>query len=163
MPPAKGRYNFSLQLNDQTSVSFFLNTFSNESNIFGNMKRMKLITVLWMMGIGFYSGCAPAKQQSQVPEKKLPGTIAMSPSSFRCEGVVIESNSKSVKFAVSKILEQGSSLFYSVSAGDTIQANFQSLNKTNYPPVKNVELLIEERVMLNSEKPEFIVREIKDK
>ena len=119
--------------------------------------------VLLIIGIGYYSACAPAKQQAPAPEKKLPGTVSMTPSSFRCEGVVIEINSKSVNFAVSKILEQGSSLFYSVSAGDTIQATFQSPNKNNFAPQQHIELLIEERVMMNSEKPEFIVRQIKNK
>jgi hypothetical protein len=136
---------------------------SGESNIFGNMKRLDLLSVVLIISTVYYSGCAPAKQPAPAPEKKLPGTVSMTPSSFRCEGVVIESNSKTVNFAVSKLLEQGSSLFYSVSAGDTILANFQTMNKTSYPAMKNVELMIEERVMLNSEKPEFIVRQIKDK
>lgn len=125
------------------------------------MKRLNFIPFLLIISFGYHSGCAPVKQQSPATEKKLPGTVSMNPSSFRCEGVVIESNSKSINFVISKILQQGSSLFYPVSAGDTLVATFQSPGKNIYAPQKHVELMIEERVMLNSDKPEFIVRQIK--
>ena len=105
----------------------------------------------------FHFGCAPSKKQSQEPAVKM----AITPSSFRCTGNVIESKPESLTFAVKKITERGSSLFYSVSAGDTIEAIFlQSSPVTNISSGKEVELLIEERLKLNSEKPEFVVKQI---
>src|SRR5215468_8552490 len=89
-------------------------------------------------------GCTSSKMQS-APDKKLPGTVALTPSSFRCEGVVISSDPKAIQVAISKVTERGSSLFYNVSAGDTIDVVYQSPDKLNYPNSKQVEMLIEER------------------
>jgi len=138
---------------------------SNDSDTFEDMKSKKLshfLVLILMVIIASLTGCKTTENQNPESGKKLPGTVAITPSSFRCEGTVIESNPKSMNFKVTKMLEQGSSLFYSVSAGDTLLANFQSQNKSNYPAMKKLEMLIEERVMLNSEKPEFIIRQIKD-
>jgi len=123
--------------------------------------RVKLpaFLVLIVVEILFHSSCTPAKNQT-TPENKLPGTMAITPSSFRCAGTVMESNSQSVRFVVTKIIERGSSLFYPVSAGDTLTAIFQSRKKNNFSAGTPVELLIEERLKMNSEIPEFIVRSI---
>ena len=143
----------------------FPQTVSNDSDTFEAMESKKIshfLLLILTLVIATLAGCKTAENQTPESGKKLPGTVAITPSSFRCEGIVIESDSKSINFKVAKMLEQGSSLFFSVSAGDTLVANFQSQNKTNYPAMKKLEMLIEERVMLNSEKPEFIIRQIKD-
>ena len=106
----------------------------------------------------FQSSCTPGKNET-APEKKLPGTMAITPSSFRCSGIVMESNSQSVHFVVTQIIERGAALFYPVDAGDTLTAISQSPVKY-FIPGKTVELLIEEKLKMNSEIPEFIVRSI---
>jgi hypothetical protein len=135
-----------------------------ESDTFEKMKHLKsgiACIIIFISSITFESGCAPTKKQSQEPEKKLPGTIAISPSSFQCVGTVIESDERTINFSVIKILQRGSSLIYPVSAGDTIVAIFQSTNKTDFSNLKSVELVVEERLKLNSEKPEFVVKQIR--
>ena len=124
-----------------------------------HLKSSPLFLLILIAAIKF-SGCAPVKNQTQGTEKKLPGSIAITPSSFRCEATVIKSDQKSVSIVIDKILQRGSSLFYDVSAGDTIMAVFQTPNKKSFPPSAKVEMLIEERVMLNADKPEFIVKQI---
>ena len=124
-------------------------------------KSGRIFILFFMALIAFYYGCAPSKKAPSEKEEKLPGTIAMSPSSFRCQAIVIECAQKEINIVVTKILEQGSSLFYSVSKGDTLTAVFQSTNNHIYPPSTPVEMHIEERIKMNSEKPEFVIKHIK--
>jgi len=128
------------------------------------MKSKKAVYFLLIIIIHFLTfspGCKTAKNDSSESGKKLPGDVAIAPSTFRCQGIVVASNSQTVSIQITKMLEQGSSLFYSVNNGDTVEARFQSPNKTDYSAMKNVEAVIEERVTLNSAIPEFIVRQIK--
>src|SRR6187399_687263 len=88
--------------------------------------------ILGMVLLAFLTACKTAKNETPESTTKLPGDVAISPSTFRCEGSVLESNSKSIHIKVTKMVEQGSSLFYSVSAGDTLLASFQTAMKTIY-------------------------------
>jgi hypothetical protein len=142
--------------------AFFRTQFSNDSDIFEKMKCLKLqsTTIFFIAVIVIHSSCASTKKQSQEPEKQLPGTVSITPSSFRCSGTVIKSNPESVIFVVKEISARGSSLFYAVNSGDTIQAVFLSPNKNIFSPGSIIKSLIEERLKMNSEKPEFIVKQI---
>ena len=124
--------------------------------------RMKLwyVSMISVAEMVFHFGCTPAKTHT-AQGKKIPETIAITPSTFRCSATVLENNNDAVNFKITKMLEEGSSLFYSVSAGDTIEAVFHSANESNFSSGNAVELLIEERIKMNSEKPEFIIRQVR--
>ena len=109
----------------------------------------------------FLVSCSPVKQTLPPGKTPFPSDAAIAPSSFRCEGIFIAADSKKNLLLISKMLGQGSSLFYAVSAGDTIDAKFISRNEK--PPAINspVEAVLEERLKLNSDKPDFIIRQIK--
>ena len=142
---------------------FFALSFSNDSDTFEKMKHLKVKTTpcIYLMAITvFHFSCTPSKKQSHEPEKKLPGTVAITPSSFRCSGSVIESKPESVSLVVNEIKQRGSSLFYAVNPSDTIEAVFLSPTKNKFPSGSLITLLIEERLKMNSEKPEFVVKNI---
>ncbi len=99
-------------------------------------------------------------RKSGSPDKKLPAAIAVSPSSFHCEVKIIEIDSLQLRIMLRKIIQQGSTLFYSVVAGDTIRTRMTGNRIIITPGDSILEMIIEERLKLNSEIPEFIVKQI---
>lgn len=107
--------------------------------------------------------CSSGKEASpgQSAEKKLPGTVSPAPGTFRCEVIPLAMpDSDRVILVVQKIIEQGAALFYAVNSGDTIETVFIPSDKINFEKGITVQVVIEERLKLNSELPEFRIRKV---
>ena len=104
--------------------------------------------------------CSSSSTVTHEKSKTLPSSdVALTPSSFRCSAKILSVDSNRVLLFISEILQHGSSLFYSVSGGDTLHAEFISKNEKSPALNTSVEAVIEERLKLNSDKPDFVIRQ----
>lgn len=115
-----------------------------------------LATFIWL-----FACSGPQKTAVETaPVKTLPADVAVGPSSIYCKASLLSSDTAGAWLVVTDILAVGSSLFYSASPGDTLYGKFtgtgvyQLINNASY------EMVLEERLKLNSELPEFIIRQI---
>lgn len=93
------------------------------------------------------------------PNKELQA-ISLPPSSFLCEAKVIGLDSLQSVLIIRKVIQQGVALFYSIGNGDTVRAKIYPYQRNNLSLTTISELVIEERMKLNSEIPDFIIRQI---
>ncbi len=109
-----------------------------------------------------FSSCSPKTMSASNDEqnKEPPSSVSLSPSSFLCEAKVIGLDSLRSTILIRKIIQQGAALFYSVGIGDTIQAKIYTYQRNNLSIDSITELVIEERLKINSEIPDFIIRQI---
>ncbi len=108
------------------------------------------------------SSCSPQKKSASNEEskKKLPANLSLLPSSFHCETKVIEIDSLQLILVIRNMIQQGAALFYSVGIGDTIQARIYYHQRNDLSQDSITEMVIEERLKMNSEIPDFVVRQI---
>ncbi|MCX6274802.1 MAG: hypothetical protein NTV09_06315 [Bacteroidetes bacterium] len=130
------------------------------------MNRFGLILIfsasLTFEALLLFSSCSPKAMSTSndEPNKELPSIVSLSPSAFRCEANVIGLDSLRSTLLIRKIIQQGAALFYSVGIGDTIHAKIYTYQRNNLSMDLITELVIEERLKLNSEIPDFIIRQI---
>ena len=120
---------------------------------------MKSSAILFTLATGIIWQSCFSHQPSASTGKRLPEEDSMTPSSFQCEARLIRMDSSAATIVIMSMLHEGSALFYSVGVGDTIDAKY-SLHK----PLKNnslIKMTIEERLKMNSEKPDFIITSVK--
>lgn len=119
-------------------------------------------TLIPLLGLAAFTiSCLPGKPASstETTEKKPPGDLSLTPSTFYCEGKILAVDSNTLLVRIEKIIRQGSALFYPVSAGDTVTVKQNSLEQWKPLPGSSKAMLIEERLRLNAEKPDFILRQ----
>jgi len=128
------------------------------------MKAMKFLIFLIVIPAGvsfFFQSCTSVKKNSTITQQgtKLPSEAAITPSSFRCEAIVLSNDSSEISLKIGKILQRGAALYFEVGSGDTIAAKYASRDKENIITGSALEILVEERQKMNSEKPDFILRQ----
>lgn len=118
--------------------------------------------LLLFLGLLLFSSCRTSKLSTvkEDQKKELPAAISLPPSSFLCEAKVIGLDSLQSKLLIMNMIRHGAALYYSVGIGDTIQAKIYSYQRSNLSVNSITELVIEERLKLNSEIPDFIIRQI---
>jgi hypothetical protein len=94
------------------------------------------------------------------PETSLPSDGSLSPGFFVCEAKILALDSLDMTVIIGTMLLQGGSLFYPVGTGDTLMLRLNPGDKSFIKGTMLKELVVEERLKLNSEKPEFIIRNI---
>ena len=119
---------------------------------------------LWIIisGLLLFSSCGTGKLSAAKEDQKMerPASVSLPPSSFHCEARVIGLDSLQSILLIMNLIQQGAALYYSVGIGDTIQAKIYSYQRSHLSENSITELVIEERLKLNSEIPDFIIRQI---
>src|SRR5689334_229010 len=129
------------------------------------MKTLNVLIFVMVVTAGtsfFFQSCAPVKNGSTPPQNStdLPRDVAIPPSSFRCEATVLSTDTVAIIIKIDKMIQQGSSLFYMLGSGDTIEVKNNSPEKENIAAGSAFEVVIEERLKLNSDKPDFILLQV---
>ena len=120
--------------------------------------------------------CSSAKNNS--PDKKadtslvtgkiIPGDFSITPNCFRAEASLLDTSSGALKekmiytFLIENVLERESSLIHVVASGDSIQAE-SPFSSMRLQKKDRVIIVIEERMLLNSELPLLILKSIHKK
>jgi len=127
--------------------------------------------------LGFVS-CSHSKSIPGVVQKKdtspaanIPGEASLSPGSFRARAQVLDQTLDTVtgkinyRMLLREITERGQSLIYPVAAGDTVSAEPWSAQIPKDQSLQNTEViaLIEERMVLNSDRPLYLLKSIRKK
>jgi len=106
--------------------------------------------------------CSPAKRTgtTKEEEKKTPSNPSISPSSFHCTVKVLSAGPDEIHLRITRVMSRGSSLIYPVGDGDTLTARNLSAEKITMRLDSISEMLLEERLKLNSGTPDFIITKI---
>ena len=131
------------------------------------MSNTKLACLLGVLSIVLFS-CSAKKSQPGSSDRKIPSQeLSISPSTFSCVSVIFSStgdDSSGCRYyfvIIEDVLRRGSSLLYQPAQHDSLQ--LKDCNSRFHRELRTGDTLIasvEERLTLNSEMPEFILRQV---
>jgi len=114
--------------------------------------------------------CSASKNKPVKTEETSSSAASSNPSTFKCISEIIEISVGDehtcdyYDIVLYDVLEKGSALIHQPAPGDSIKLKDCTVN--NHFAVQTgdlVQLVIEERIMLNSEEPEYILKTIRKK
>jgi hypothetical protein len=123
---------------------------------------MKITGVIIFIAGGIYCLSCSQEKKTGADERaeKMVSDIAVGPSTFYCSARVMMIDTAGAWLLVKVMKQQGSALFYPVAAGDTIYGKFVLPVSALLRHDSLVNIYLEEKLKINSDKPDFIIRQI---